>query len=179
MRRQGLLRQGFKVMLVILFLAGCNTQPSTPVSNVLQTMPRAMPQPTLQTMPRAMPTAIPAAAVPRTIGDVLAGHRWTVQSGSLVNVSLVADFYQGGRFDAIVNPSINADFTPKRQQISGRWYIAGSLLILKYNWIDPQIGSVSNEDTIQITDLSRNKLEGVSAGYYEYHLWEFDRTDDQ
>ena len=131
---------------------------------------------------------MPAAAVPRTIGDVLAGHRWNMQSEALGGVSLVADFYPGGRFDGTVTAP-PSPVGPLSQRINGSWHIAGSWLILQWKWIEQDLGPVGNDVHIEITDLSRDELVGMDqtedvsgsgySGDVVRRLWEFYRIDGQ
>jgi hypothetical protein len=106
-----------------------------------------------------------------TAVDILAGHRWMVQSQTLGNgMSLAADFDDGGSFGGQLTAPPGY-YTVQTQQVRGKWHVAGSLLILEWDWMQVA-GRFHEEVPIEISNLSEDRLQGVDKWF---RLWEFQR----
>src|SRR4030095_2019136 len=107
-----------------------------------------------------------------TISDLLSGHRWLVQSGTLGHGrTLDAAFSQDGNFTGMLTAPAD-DFFLRTQQVNGNWQVAGSLLSIQWDWVQSS-GPYHEEVPIAITDFSADKLVGVDKWS---RLWELERA---
>ena len=109
------------------------------------------------------------------ISDLLIGHRWLVQSGTLGNGRILdAAFTQDGSFNGMLTAPPD-DFFVRTQQVNGNWHVAGSLLSVQWDWVQSS-GPYHEEVPIEISDFSADKLVGVDKWS---RLWELERTENQ
>jgi hypothetical protein len=108
-----------------------------------------------------------------TFADVLADNQWEARSAGLAAESLVAIFNSDGSLQGMLkNPPDDLIIRPQR--VAGKWHVANPLLLLGYNYTTVSGGPAEAEFTIEITEVSEDKLSGVDK---RLRLWEFERLD--
>jgi hypothetical protein len=107
----------------------------------------------------------------RTFASALTGHRWEARSAGLAAEALEASFNNDGSFEgALKNPP--NDLVIKPQRVTGRWHVAGSLLLLSYRYVMEMAGPGTAEFTIEISEATEDRLAGVDK---LLRMWEFER----
>jgi hypothetical protein len=109
------------------------------------------------------------------IAQLLVGHQWVVQSGTLGNgVDLAVTFNQDGSFMGMI-AAPPGDYMVQNQPVNGTWYPAPPVLILQWDSVrGPGQHKMRehNEVPIEITTISSNRLQGIDKWW---RLWQFNR----
>jgi hypothetical protein len=109
----------------------------------------------------------------RTFATALAGHRWEARSAGLAAEGLEATFRNDGSFQGVLENPPN-DMVIRPQRVSGKWHVAGPLLLLSYRYVMEMAGPGTAEFTIEITEATEDRMAGVDK---LLRMWEFERLE--